>query len=284
MDQILLDELKSALPEIKITGEIKKGGQKIVYSAYYKGNTRAVFKVIKTQQPEEKARAIREISILSSLKSGYFPKLFDNGEYQNNHLNIFYLVEEYISGQNLRDMIDSIAPSKVPLNECKRIITSLLNALSLIEPLHLIHRDIKPENIIVSSDRVVLIDFGIARDIMKTSITETYALFGPMTPGYAPPEQIRNEKRKISFRTDLFSIAVVFYEMLSGRNPFIFGSSSPNETLNKTITVIPPALTSLGFDSSFDEFISKCMEKNCHRRPSSLDHAKLLFDNINWES
>lgn len=283
MDQILLDNLKSFLPELKITGELKIGGQKVVFSSYYKDNIRSVFKVIKSQQPEEKARALREISILSSLKSEYFPILYDYGEYKNSSENIFYVVEEYISGQNLRDIIKNLSPSKIALQDCKRIISSLLNALSLIEPLHLVHRDIKPENIIVSTDRIVLIDFGIARDISKTSLTETYAIFGPMTPGYAPPEQIRNEKRKISFRTDLFSIAIVFYEMLTGHNPFISGTFSANEVLNKTISFNPLSLSSQGFHKSFDEFIFKCFEKNCHRRPSSLNHAKSLFDNINWE-
>ncbi|MDR3625289.1 MAG: serine/threonine-protein kinase, partial [Ignavibacteriaceae bacterium] len=240
-------------------------------------------KVIKSQQPEEKARALREINILSSLKSEYFPILYDYGEYRNGDENVLYVIEEYITGQNLREIINSISSHRLDYKSCNRIISSLLKALILIEPLQLVHRDIKPENIIVSSERVVLLDFGIARDISKTSLTETFAIFGPMTPGYAPPEQIKNEKRKISFRTDLFSIAVVFYEILTDHNPFGAGTSSANEVLNITISFNPQTLSSLGFNKTFDEFIFKCFEKNCHRRPASLILAKQLFDNINWE-
>jgi serine/threonine-protein kinase len=282
MDQILLDNLKANITNLRITGELKVGGQKVVFSSYYKGNIKTVFKVINTQQAEEKARALREINILSSLKSKYFPILYDYGEYKDGKGNIIFVIEEYIDGNNLRDILNSLKPARLDLTECKRIMSSLLDALFIIEPLHLVHRDIKPENIIVTSSSVVLIDFGIARDISKTSLTETYAIYGPMTPGYAPPEQIRNEKRKISFRTDLFSLGLVFYEILVGHNPFIVGTSCPGDALNKTIAVNPPSLVSMGFDKTFDEFIFKCIEKSCHRRPASLIQAKLLFDKIIW--
>ena len=71
--------------------------------------------------------------------------------------------------------------------------------------------------------------------------------------------------------------------MLTGHNPFITDTNSPNEVLNKTISFNPQSLSSLGFHKTFDEFVFKCFEKSCHRRPSSLNHAKSLFDNIIWE-
>lgn len=282
IDQIL-DKLKPLLPDLNITGQLKVGGQKVVFSCYYKGKHKSVFKIVKCQSTGDRARVIREINILSSLNSKFFPSLYQHGNYDFGTDNVFYVVEEFIEGQNLRDYLNSLRPSKIELTEAKRIISSLLDALLLIEPLHLIHRDIKPENIIISPEHVVLIDFGIARDTSQSSLTDTYAIFGPMTPGYAPPEQIRNEKRKISFRTDLFSVAVVFYEILTGQNPFILGASSVNEVLGRTMSFIPKSLTAWGYNKSFDKFIFSCIEKSCHRRPSSLAIAKSLFENIIWE-
>lgn len=283
MEQTLLDNIKEYLSDLIITGEIKRGGQKVVFSSYYKDNIKTVFKVVQAQQSDEKSRALREIDILSKLESEYFPKLYDYGEYTDSKESVLYIVEEYINGQNLRDFINKSKPDKLELSECRRVISSLIDALIIIEPLRIVHRDIKPENIIVSHSRVVLIDFGIAREISKLSLTDTFAVFGPMTPGYAPPEQIKNEKRKISFRTDLFSIAVVFYEILTGFNPFYMGTKSMNEVLGKTISSCPQSLTSNGFNKTFDDFVFKCLEKNCHLRPSSLKNAKSLFNNINWE-
>ena len=112
IDRSLLDNLKSSLPELKITAESKVQSQKVVLSSYYKDNIRSVFKVIKTEQPEEKTRGLREIGIQSSLKSEYYLILYDFGEYNNGPENIFYVVEEYISVHNLRDILKTISPSK----------------------------------------------------------------------------------------------------------------------------------------------------------------------------
>ncbi len=282
MDTNLINKIRESLPHLKITGEIKRGGQKVVFSAYFEDKKRAVFKIVNPEDEEDENRAMQEIQISSTFDSPFFAKLYDYGTFNFENESVIYVVEEFISGNNLRDLLSDTHPNKVPLQNIKRIIDSLLMSLETIERYNLVHRDIKPENIIVNDERVVLIDFGIARKIDHKSITNSFAVFGPMTPGYAPPEQIRNEKRKISIRTDLFSLGVVFYELLSGNNPFYINARSANEAINNTVNVNPQSLNLLGYDKSFDEFIFKCIEKNCHRRPANIKHAKSLFENINW--
>src|SRR5690606_38467780 len=102
---------------------------------------------------------------------------------------------------------------------------------------------IKPENIIINNTvGTVLLDFGIARHLDLNSLTHDVALFGPLTPGYAAPEQINNEKRSISARTDLFAWGILMYEMLTGVNPFTQGCATPSEALMKTLKLEPDLL------------------------------------------
>ncbi|GAB4333337.1 MAG: hypothetical protein Kow0037_11620 [Calditrichia bacterium] len=283
MDENLINQLRDSIPNLKITKELKTGGQKVVYSAYYNNTYRVVFKVISPVNEEDKNRALREIEICSNFDSTYFAKLYDYGQYEYEGSSVIYVIEEYIPGSNLRDLLIKSQPKILPLSQIKRIISSLLDALKLIEDFNLVHRDIKPENILVNDERIVLIDFGIARRIDQKSLTNSFAIYGPMTPGYAPPEQIRNEKRKISIRTDLFALGVVFYEMLTGYNPFFKNANTPSEAIYNVLKFEPPRLVTFGYNYSFDEFIFKCIEKNCHRRPANVNTAKVLFDKIIWE-
>lgn len=282
MDENVINTLRESLPDLKITGEIKRGGQKVVYSARYGEKNKVVFKVISPSNDEEENRALREIEISSFFDSPLFAKLFDYGRNTIEDISVIYLIEEFIEGKNLRDLVGNVKPNLLPFCEIRRIISLILDALEIIEDHNLVHRDIKPENILVNEKRVVIIDFGIARRIDQKSITDSYAIFGPMTPGYAPPEQIRNEKRKISIRTDLFSLGTVFYELLTNQNPFCENVQTFNEAINNTLNYDPPKLISFGYNSTFDDFIFKCLEKNCHRRPSDIKNAKVLFNKINW--
>ena len=283
MQQELLDRLSASLPDVTINSEIKRGGQKVVYRATYRSSIPAVFKVVLPSCREEHQRALREISIASQLQPPLFAKLYNCGEFEHEGNSVIYIIEEIVPGVNLRDRIAAVASRVLPVLQTRSIISSILDALDNVESLKLVHRDIKPENIMVSDDRTVLIDFGIARQLDIVSITPSCIPFGPMTPGYAPPEQIHNEKRKISIRTDLFSLGVVFYELLVGYNPFAANMHSVQEVVRQVLTFNPPTLNSFGFHPSFDTFIGCTLSKHCHRRPSTVAQAKTLFNNILWE-
>ncbi|MCX6143338.1 MAG: serine/threonine-protein kinase [Ignavibacteriales bacterium] len=284
MQQSVLDRLTASLPDLNVSSEIKRGGQKVVFRATYRGNVKAVFKVVMPQSSEERERALREIAITSELGSPLFARIHSYGEFEYDDNSVIYVIEELIPGSNLRDLIQAATPGLLPHGEARRIISSVLNALEMTEARNLVHRDIKPENIMVTEDRVVLIDFGIARHLDLASLTNTWAPFGPMTPGYAPPEQVRNEKRRISIRTDFFSLAVVTYELLTGFNPFIAGTRTAGEAIQRVLTFNPPHLSTYGYHESFDLFVGCAMSKYCNRRPANVAMAKALFAQIQWEA
>lgn len=130
-------------------------------------------------------------------------------------------MEEFLDGESLRQRL---AAGPTSLSFVREVGDVLLIALGQVEAARLVHRDIKPENIMLTHDgRIVLIDFGIARHLDAISLTSSFAMFGPMTIGYCAPEQINNQKRAISIRTDLFALGIVLYEMVTGRNPFVDG-------------------------------------------------------------
>ena len=137
--------------------------------------------------------------------------IYEVGEEAGRH----YLVMEYLDGHTLRNELD--ARGFLPMDEAVKIATSVLRGLEYAHQNGVIHRDIKPENIQILSDgRVKLTDFGIARLTFEPNITMDGQVFG--TPSYMSPEQVIG--RDIDVRSDIFSVGVVFYEMLAGQKPF----------------------------------------------------------------
>lgn len=103
---------------------------------------------------------------------------------------------------------------------------------------NIVHRDIKPQNLIITNGSICVLDLGIARVIDQTSLTCSYAPFGPCTPNYASPEQLENRKSDIDYRTDQFSLGIIVSQlMLEGQHPFDpnlirNGSSIPDNIVN----------------------------------------------------
>ena len=107
------------------------------------------------------------------------------------------------------------------------LLEALLSAEIELENNQILHRDINPNNIILGKDGLIyLIDFGLAKIIGGLSLTQTAAVHGPFTPGYAPHEQFANIKLSQDVRTDLFQIGITVYECCVGSNPFV----KPNES------------------------------------------------------
>jgi serine/threonine-protein kinase len=187
-----------------------------------------------------------------------------------------YVVEEVITGYPLRALLQNgpLTPTR-----CLVICEQVLRALAIVHGNGLVHRDIKPENIKVEpGDRVRVLDFGIARHLLLTSLTADAAAMGPLTPGYGAPEQIRNEKRSIGPRTDLFAWAVVFYECWTGGNPFVAGCMTPGQALGKTLTYDPPLLSTT--PPSLAQLIQRCLNKPVHRRPPSVESVIAEFERL----
>ncbi|ABO49324.1 protein kinase [Desulforamulus reducens MI-1] len=267
-----ISQIKVLFPELVDLQEIGPGGQKLVYSAKHPEHGLIVLKLIKPGSPTTRQRTLRELYIASELKGACFAKLHGFGDINIENEEVIFIMEEYIDGNTLRALIQA---KSLSLKEIILIGKELLHALDVVDQKGLVHRDVKPENIIVSKSRIVLLDFGIARHLNLSSLTDDMAMFGPMTPGYAAPEQIKNEKRRICSRTDLFSWGVVMYECITGKNPFIDGCATPQEILIKTIKYNPPTILEINY--KFSKVIDKCLKKVIHRRPIS---AKMVLENL----
>jgi serine/threonine-protein kinase len=133
-----------------------------------------------------------------------------------------------------------------------------------------VHRDLKPDNIIIRPDQTpVIIDLGIIREQGAAGVTGTLWNIGPCTPGYASPEQLRNEKRSIDFRSDLFSLGVIAYELLSGANPFKHSDTDPVDVvIHRTLNEAVNPLERLGRASPpLSALIEAMTAKEAYRRP-----------------
>lgn len=267
------EEIQHALPSAIIEQQIASGGQKVVFKAQFAPFGKIALKLVKPS-PNSKERTLRELSVASRVSGPHFATIHKFGGVKIENEDVIYIIEEFLDGETLRSKLQR--EKRLDVQETIRIGRQLLEALIEVENAGLVHRDIKPENImILPNGRIVLLDFGIARHLDMPSLTADIALFGPLTPGYAAPEQVKNEKRKISNRTDLFAWAIVMYECVSGQNPFTIGCAHQGESLQKTLTLNPPTLSSLGIDSKFSDLIQDCLKKAIHRRPPS---AKIVLD------
>jgi len=130
-----------------------------------------------------------------------------------------------------------------------------------------------------STGDFILIDFGIARDLSKTSLTATSSPRGPATTIYAPIEQIENDKNSIDSRTDLYSVCLVAYEMLCGINPFIEGCQNELQVIRKIDKGVFQHLENKHFDEMLD-FIHTNMNRFKSRRSNNVKEAKEWLDDI----
>ncbi|GIV17640.1 MAG: hypothetical protein KatS3mg022_3075 [Armatimonadota bacterium] len=167
--------------------------------------------VTEAQKQERINRFLREAKAAGRLSHPNIVTIHEVGIDNGRH----YIVMEYLEGENLRERLQR--QGAIPLKEAVDITLQVLSALEHAHRMGVVHRDIKPENIhLLPGGLVKLTDFGIARIVFEPNITIDGQIFG--TPSYMSPEQI--EGGEIDQRTDIFSLGVVLYEMLTGRKPF----------------------------------------------------------------
>lgn len=206
----------SMISVYKVEALIGKGGMGEVYKGFDTTLNRPV--AIKALNPdlttdtEFLQRFHHEAQIQASLNHPNIISLYALPEVFGS----YYMILEYASGITIRDLIKKTGP--IPEKRVLPILTQILEGLALAHRNGIIHRDIKPTNIIVGEeDRVKILDFGIARLIGDKGLTKKGHNVGTLY--YMSPEQV-HEERDLDGRTDIFSLGVTFFEMLTGRIPY----------------------------------------------------------------
>jgi len=260
------DSIKATLTNFS---QIKRGGQKVVFSATHPKYGDIVLKLFFKID----VRAQREISINETFQFDCVPTIYETGHVIYEGIDTLYIFEQKINGIELRERIAN--GGRFTLKEAVCFLEQGLTFIRQLEEKNIVHRDIKPENIIISDKgKVFFLDFGIARIIGAASLTNTMALAGPHTPGYSAPEQFNNLKNDIDSRADLFSLGVVTYECLSGHNPFSDGATSHLDILQRTETITPVSFQVPGdTQQQFMGLLSSLMGKFPSRRPKDATQA-----------
>ena len=203
------------IPGYKIVRQLGRGGMASVYLAIQQSFEREVaLKVMSplfNSDPSFSIRFMREARIVAHIHHASIVPVFDVGEHGGHH----YLSMEYLPGGDLKQRVQGgLRDAVFAIDVC----CALSSVLDLAHRKGFVHRDIKPENILFREDGTpVLTDFGIARAIDSgTSLTVAGMLVG--TPSYMSPEQVKG--LELDGRSDLYSLGIVFYEMLTGAVPF----------------------------------------------------------------
>lgn len=197
---------------LQLLGE---GGMGAVYKARDSELDRiVVLKLIRPElakNPEILRRFKQELILARQVTHKNVIRIFDLGQSDG----IKFITMDFVEGQDLRRLL--LEQGKFPPEQAARIMLQICRALEAAHGEGVIHRDLKPQNIMLDKKgRVYVMDFGIARSAYLPGMTQTGALIG--TPEYMSPEQARGEK--LTERSDLFSLGVIFYELLTGKSPY----------------------------------------------------------------
>ena len=271
-DKPLAARLADALGDAyTIEGEVGRGGMGVVYRARDERLQRRVaIKVLPPElafQKDIRERFTREAQTAARLSHPHIVPIHTVGEGQG----LVYFVMGYVDGESVAGRIRR--RGRLPVEEARRIMMEAADALSAAHALSIIHRDIKPDNILLEGPRgrVMVTDFGIAKALSSTSgATLTGAGVAIGTPAFMSPEQAAGE-RDIDGRSDVYSLGVVSYQMLTGELPF--NAPTVAGILMKQITEPAPDLRSRRPDVPEDLAlaVSRCLEKDPENRWPSAD-------------
>ena len=258
----LREALKLALGrQYEVARLLGKGGMGAVYLATEAALEREV--AIKVLPPDRGAtqdsrdRFRREARTAAKLSHPNIVPLHTFGDVDGT----LYFVMGYVKGESLAARLKR--EGRLPVEESRRILIEIADALDYAHKLGVIHRDIKPDNVLIEegTGRALLTDFGVAKALgAGQTMTEVGSVLG--TPHYMSPEQAQG-KADIDHRSDLYSLGVMGYAMLAGRLPFEGGT--PSDVMAQHITKEPPSLKSLAPDTPVD--IASALTRSLAKNP-----------------
>lgn len=262
----------------KVLGEIGEGAMGVVYLARDDVIGRGV--AVKTlvmrsglsgeDEAEVKERFRREAKAAGVLQHPNIVVIYDVGEERGAP----FIAMEHLKGATLIEIIEE-SPSPVP--RAIHIVTQLLSALSYAHGHGVVHRDIKPDNVFLLPDGTVkVVDFGIAHIASATNLTVSGQVLG--TPRYMSPEQVKGEV--VGFQSDIFSVGILLYEILTGRPAF--DGNSPTSVMYKVVHEQPPPPRefNLAVPHELEAVISRATAKVPSERYSSASEMAVDMERI----
>jgi len=265
-------EIAVPSPDLPVIGnyrlirELGRGAMGTVYLAHQESLARDLaLKVLApefTREPEFQERFRREARIAASLKHPHIAQVYD-ADFRDGQ---YYIAMEYLGSRNLRDLIRECA-GPFPIAQALSFLDPILQALSHAHSRGVVHRDVKPANVLVDDEgRVALTDFSIARATSEGALTRSGTMIG--TPEYMAPEQF--EGLEVDGRTDLYAVAVIAYELLTGVHPFR-AETTPAVMKAHLFKRPPPPSELVGSLAALDPVILKALEKDPDERHPDVE-------------
>ncbi len=259
-----LAEMAQKFPQLEILELLGKGGMGAVYKARQPGLDRFVaVKVLPPevgQDPAFAERFTREARALARLSHPNIVAVYDFGQASG----LYFFIMEYVDGVNLRQ---AIRTGSVSPKETLSIVPQICDALQFAHDEGIVHRDIKPENVLIDKrGRVKIADFGLAKlmgqERVEGTLTGTHQVMGTLR--YMAPEQMEGS-REVDHRADIYSLGVVFYELLTGEVPM--GRFAPP---SKTVQI----------DVRLDEIVLRALEREPQQRYQHASELKTEVEGI----
>ena len=259
---------------LKLLGE---GGMGAVYKAHDRELERTVaLKVIRPELARNAQvlhRFKQELILARQVTHRNIIRIFDLGSASGTR----FITMEYIEGQDLSNVL--AARGKLPAAEAAGIMAQVARGLEAAHSEGVVHRDLKPQNIMIDpSGKASVMDFGIARSMDASNMTRTGALMG--TPTYMSPEQAQGQK--VDARSDLYTLGIIFYELLTGSPPF--QADNPMATLVRRIQekATPPIQVEPSIPPALNDIVMKMLATQVADRYQTA--AEILQDLDAWEA
>jgi serine/threonine protein kinase/tetratricopeptide (TPR) repeat protein len=255
-----------------IIEELGKGGMGKVYRALdRKLNEEVALKLIKPEIASDRKTLERfqnELKVARKIRHCNVGGMYELLEDRDLH----YITMEYVTGEDLKSLIRRV--KQIPIATAISITKQICDGLSEAQKLGVVHRDLKPSNIMIDKDgNARIMDFGIARSLKEKGITGAGVMIG--TPEYMSPEQV--EGKEIDQRTDIYSLGIILYEMVTGRVPFEGDTALTIAVQHKTEEPKDPREFNTQISEDLTHVILRCLEKDKDKRYQSAGevHSEL---------
>ena len=267
------------LNRYELLEKIGEGGMGIVYKAKcHLLNRFVAVKILKVELNNDEefiSRFKREGISVAKLSHPNIVNIHDVG--QENHIN--FIVMEYINGKTLKQIIKETG--KISPEKTLDIALQISKALECAHKNNIIHRDIKPDNILITEDNIIkVMDFGIAKVLDSQTVTNSSKVIG--TAHYFSPEQARGNF--VDGRTDIYSLGIVMYEMITGKVPYNAESAITIAMMHIQEPVIPPKKVIVDLPENINAAILKAVEKEPINRFQTAKEMAQVLNGIKEDS